>query len=128
MRFCVLSALVSLISRPVLAGFTAAAGITIAATQVPKMFHIAKQDENPILNVVYTVMEIDQAHIPSVLSGFGSLAVMIICKKFFPKYPGLLLGLLGAGLVSYVIYMARAGEPVSVVWVKETATRILKLR
>ena len=32
------------------------------------------------------------------------------------------------GLVSYVIYMARAGEPVSVVWVKGTATRILKLR
>ena len=32
------------------------------------------------------------------------------------------------GLVRSIIYMARAGEPVSVVWVKETATRMLKLR
>ena len=31
-------------------------------------------------------------------------------------------------LVKYIIYMARASEPVSVLWVKETATRMLKLR
>ena len=31
-------------------------------------------------------------------------------------------------LVQYIIYMARAGEPVSVAWVKQTATRMLKIR
>ena len=101
--FCRGTALVSLISQPVLAGFTAAAGITIAATQIPKFFNVEQEHDNPVFNVFYAIINVADAHVPSLILGLGTLAVMIICKKFFPKLPGLLIGLLGAGIVSWLI-------------------------
>ena len=106
------AALVALISQPVLAGFTAAAGITIAATQIPKFFNVEPEHTNPILNVFYEIIHISEAHMPSLLLGLGTLAVMIICKKFFPRLPGLLIGLLGAGLVSWLIDFKSMGGQV----------------
>ena len=101
--FCRGTALVSLISQPVLAGFTAAAGITIAATQIPKFFNVAQQHDNPVFNVFFAIINLADAHMPSLLLGLGTLAVMIVFKKFFPRLPGLLIGLVGAGIVSWLI-------------------------
>lgn len=103
------TALVSLISQPVLAGFTSAAGITIAATQIPHFFNIEQVYTNPILNVVHEVIHIADAHIPSLTLGLGTLLVMIACKKFAPKLPGLLVGLVGAALVSWLINFEQMG-------------------
>lgn len=97
------TALVSLISQPVLAGFTAAAGITIAATQIPKFFNVEQVHDNPVFNVFFALMHVADAHMPSLMLGLGTLVVMIVCKKYFPKLPGLLIGLLGAGIVSWLI-------------------------
>ncbi len=103
------TALVSLVSQPVLAGFTAAAGITIASTQIPQFFNMEQEYANPVFNVAHAIVHIADAHMPSLALGFGTLLVMILLKKFAPRLPGLLIGLIGAGLVSWLIDFEQMG-------------------
>lgn len=101
--------LVALISKPVLVGFASAAGITIASTQVPKIFGVNPGHENPVFNSLAAVVQIGQAHWPSVAIGLGSLAVMMALKKWLPRWPNLLIGMVLAGLVSWLFDYAGAG-------------------
>jgi SulP family sulfate permease len=95
--------LVALISRPVMVGFTTAAGITIASTQVPKLFGLVKDHENPVFASLRVVLRSAEFHWPTIIMGLGSLGVMILLKKYWPKGPGLLIALALAGLVSWLI-------------------------
>lgn len=101
--------LVALISQPVLTGFTAAAGITIASTQVPKIFNLPQQHDNPIFNVILMISKIGEAHLPSLIMGIGTLIAMILLKKFLPKWPGLLMALVGATLISHQLNFQEMG-------------------
>lgn len=101
--------LVTLISQSVLLGFTSAAGITIASTQVPKFFALEKLHENPVYNVFLMILKIDDAHFPSLMMGLGTLIVMILFKKFLPKWPGLLIALVGATLISHSVNFQSLG-------------------
>ncbi|MDA3961587.1 MAG: SulP family inorganic anion transporter [Planctomycetota bacterium] len=95
--------LATLISKPVLIGFGTAAGIIIAATQVPKLFLVDPGFSNPVLNSMMIVGHLPEVHVPSLLMGMGSLVAMILFKRFAPRWPGLLISLMGAGLVSWLI-------------------------
>jgi SulP family sulfate permease len=96
--------LVTLISKPVLVGFTVAAGLSIASTQVPKFFNIDDEfSENPLVNVVLLIFNIHKAHLPSLFMGLGTLATMVFLKKRFPRWPGLLMALIGASVLSHLI-------------------------
>ena len=81
--------LVALINRPVMVGFTTAAGITIASTQIPKMFGLVKDHENPVFASLRVVVRGAEFHLPTLLMGAGTLLAMILLKKFWPKRPGI---------------------------------------
>jgi len=93
--------LVALISHPVLTGFTAAAGITIACTQLPKFFLLPQQSVNPVVNVFKMIGMIGESHMPSLLMGLGCLFLMILFKTFLPRWPGLLITMVLATLISW---------------------------
>jgi len=95
--------LVALISHPVLAGFTGAAGITIACTQLPKFFMLPEQSKNPLFNVVLMVGQIGESHLPSLLMGGACLVSMILFKVFLPKWPGLLISMVLATAISWLV-------------------------
>jgi sulfate permease, SulP family len=95
--------LVALISHPVLTGFTAAAGITIACTQLPKFFLLPEQSENPLCNVILMIGQIGESHLPSLGMGMGCLMIMIMFKKFLPRWPGLLIAMVVATIISWLV-------------------------
>lgn len=95
--------LAALISHPVLTGFTAAAGITIASTQLPKFFMLPDQSKNPVYNVFLMLGQIADSHLPSLLMGVGCLVLMIILKRVVPKWPGLLITMVLATLISWLV-------------------------
>lgn len=97
------AAIVALISKPVLSGFGTAAGITIAATQVPKMFAVDPGYANPVFNSAAILGQLGAVHVPTVIMGFATLASMILWKSLAPRLPGLLISLAGAGLASWLL-------------------------
>ena len=107
------AALATLISKPVLVGFGAAAGIVIASTQVPKWFLIDPHATNPLVNVAMILPELGSAHWPSFFMGAGSLLAMILFKIYLPRWPGLLISMIFAGLISWLIgFEAMGGQVV----------------
>lgn len=75
------------ISTPVMAGFISGICCTIILMQIPKLMgHNAGTGE--LFELLHHLAESCGAiHLPSLLLGLASLAVLIISKKLFPKFP-----------------------------------------
>lgn len=92
--------LTRLISHPVLAGFTAAAAIIIAATQIPTLFGApASGAGSPLLR---SLQAIPQPHWPSLAMGAGCIAALLVLRRW-PRLPGALIVIAGATGVSWAV-------------------------
>ncbi len=110
--FCKGSFLVDIISHPVMTGFSAAAGITIASTQIPKMFGVNPGKANPVWNSICAMMDWGHIHYPSLALGVGSLLAMFLLKKYTPRLPNILLVLIVATFGSWYWDFASIGGQV----------------
>lgn len=90
-----------LISHPVLTGFTAAAAVIIAATQVPALIGApAGTASSPLLRAAQAVGALGQAHLPTLLMGAGCFAALLLLRRW-QRVPGALLVVAGATGVSW---------------------------
>ena len=89
--------LLNLISSPVMTGFTQAAGLLIIASQLPAL--IGKQTD---LSMNTTAMAF----------GLGSLALMLLAKRFAPRLPSIMLVVAASAGASYLLGFASQGGPV----------------
>lgn len=79
--------IVKYISTPVMGGFISGVGFTIILMQIPKLFG-GTPGTGVLLDLLTNI--ISQAvnfNIISALLGFGTVAVILICKKYIPKVP-----------------------------------------
>ena len=84
--------LVNFLSKPVISGFTSAAAIVIALSQLNHLLGIEIPRSNKLQELFIYLIELGpQTHLLSVLiSGLG-ISFLLIVKKHFPKLPGALL-------------------------------------
>ena len=84
--------LVNFLSKPVISGFTSAAAIIIALSQLNHLLGIDIPRSNKLHELFFYLIELGpQTHLLSVLiSGIG-ISFLLIAKKHFPKLPGALL-------------------------------------
>ena len=102
--------LVSLLSRPVLSGFVSAAAVLIVASQLRSLFGLDMPRTGYLHETVYQFFRhLDGLHWPTVGMGFGSLAVLVAGKRFFPRLPYLLVWILCATLLTYLLRLDRTG-------------------
>ncbi len=98
------------ISQPVMGGFITGIGVTIITMQIPKLFGgNAGRGELPEL-LVHTVKEaINGFHLISLILGVGTVIVILIFKKFFPKLPvpAIIMGV--SALASYIFDLGKYG-------------------
>ena len=98
-----LGLIINLLSHPVVNGFSNAAAIIIASSQLSKLFGVyvdnAPHHYETIYNVV--VAAFDFTHLPTLGIGLLSIAIMIFFKKFFPKLPYVLIAVVITTLISY---------------------------
>jgi SulP family sulfate permease len=91
-------ALVNFVSHSVILGFTLGAAVVIALGQLPNMFGLEMSSQSTALKSVSALLdhrgEIDH---PSLILGALTLAVGATLKYFLPRWPTLLITLLGAG-------------------------------
>lgn len=82
-----LSALVSFISETVLVGFKAGAAITIAMTQLPKLFGVKGGGEQFFERAWILARQIPQTNLVVLGFGLAALALLVLGDKLFPRRP-----------------------------------------
>ncbi len=103
-----MGAIVNLLSHPVIIGFTNAAAIIIALSQLNKMLGVPMQrSENFLADITGVLMQIGDTHIPTLIMGGCALTLMILLKRFLPRWPNVLIAVVLTTLVSWQIGFER---------------------
>lgn len=102
-----LGAIVNFLSHPVIVGFTNAAALFIGLTQVSKIFGVAMpggaSDHFLTVRIMGVIDNLGQTHPETLVMGIAAFAIMILMKKYFPRYPGVLIAVVATTVVSYLI-------------------------
>ncbi len=99
-----LSVFVNFLSHPVIAGFTSAGALIIAASQLPQILGISLEERGGTLIELYTmILLVGKTHLPTLTIGSASLALIIIFKIYAPRFPGVIFTLVLSIVASYLL-------------------------
>jgi len=102
-----LGAIVNFLSHPVIVGFTNAAALFIAMTQISKIFGVdmpGEADDHFLSVRIWGVIQnLDLTHEITLMMGVSTFAILIAMKRYFPRLPGVLVAVVLTTLVSYLI-------------------------
>lgn len=100
-----LGLVVNFLSHPVVNGFTNAAALIIATSQLSKMFGVsvdtAEHHYETIINVVQSAFH--YTHLPTLLLGLLAFAIMFFLKRTYPRIPNVLVAVVVTTLISWGI-------------------------
>ena len=98
-----LGVMVDFLSHPVVTGFTNAAAIIIATSQLNKIFGVEVERAEYHYQVVWDTLTAawENPHLWTLLIAIGSLALMVAIKKYLPKLPNVLIAVIIATLASW---------------------------
>jgi len=106
-----LGLIVSFLSHPVIVGFTNAAAIIIALSQLNKALGIASSRSQNFLADIWAVLQqVGDTHIPTLLMALAGLAIMIAIRKLAPRWPGVLIAVIVTTVLSWQTGFERKGE------------------
>ena len=99
-----MGALVNFISHTVVIGFTSGAALLIAASQIRNFFGI----EIPRGTPFFEILKLSLLHLNNINPYVASVAVLtlitgILCKKYIPKLPYMIVAMVVGSLVAYAI-------------------------
>jgi SulP family sulfate permease len=90
-----LGAVMSFISHSTVRGFTSAAALIICATQVPSLLGINVHRHEYLFPMLYDVaMGLPSTHVPTLIVGLISFAIIFVAKKYRATFPGGLAALI----------------------------------
>lgn len=100
-----LGVLVNFLSHPVVVGFTNAAAIIIATSQLNKIFGVSVEKAVHHYETVWNIIveAIEHLHFPTLLMALLAFAIMIITKKINPRLPNVLFAVVVTTVVSWAI-------------------------
>ena len=97
-----LGVIVNFLSHPVIVGFTNAAAIIIALSQVSKLFGVPMgRSEHFINDIVGVFKQLGDTHLPTLAMGVAAIAIMWGVKRFVPRLPGVLIAVTLTTLVAW---------------------------
>lgn len=127
LRVLRLSFLVSFLSQPVIAGFTNAALILIALSQLSKLFGVTAESAGSqvgtFINVVLAAY--NDTHWPTLLLALLASAIIQFTPKLFPRAPVILIAVTITGCISWATGYERIYEAEPDQVRSETAHKIL---
>ncbi|HYC44262.1 MAG TPA: SulP family inorganic anion transporter [Burkholderiales bacterium] len=99
-----LGAIVSFVSHPAIAGFTNAAAIIIALSQLNKLLGVPMPRTDFFLQDVWDVFQqAGDAHLPTLVMGLAALAIMIAIRRWVPLVPGVLVAVAITTVASWAL-------------------------
>ncbi|HBX68143.1 MAG TPA: sulfate transporter [Chloroflexi bacterium] len=96
-----LGVLVNFVSDSVIIGYTAGAGILIGVNQLRNLLRLDIPSSSSLVTTLHDLAtHLSQTHWPSLLIGLAAIFLLILQKRFLPKWPGpLIVMILNAALV-----------------------------
>lgn len=109
-----LGVLVNFLSHPVVVGFTNAAAIIIATSQIGKLFGVSVERSEYHYETVWNVLveAASQTHVYTLVMGLVALAIMLGLKKLDPRLPNVLIAVVVTTLAAWLLDFEAAGGAV----------------
>lgn len=100
-----LGVVVNFLSHPVIIGFTNAAAIIIATSQLDKIFGVrVEKAENHVETVWNTIVAAGhQTHWPTFFIAVGAFTIMIVLRRISPRLPNVLIAVALSTVLSWAI-------------------------
>ncbi|MGQ9862377.1 MAG: SulP family inorganic anion transporter [Thiobacillaceae bacterium] len=99
-----LGVVVNFLSHPVIVGFTNAAAIIIALSQVSKIIGVSMpRGESFIQDILGVFRHVGDVHWPTFAMGAGAMLLMWAMKKYVPKLPDVLFAVVLTTLISWAV-------------------------
>ena len=107
-----LGILVDFLSHPVVVGFTNAAALIIASSQLGKIFGIdTRKGDHHYETVWNLIQDLPSTHLSTLLMGVLSIVLLVLLKKLAPKLPNVLITVVICILLSYYLdYDGKGGS------------------
>ncbi len=104
-----LSSLVNFISETILLGFKAGAALTIAMTQLPKLFGVKGGGENFFERIVVLARQLPDTNLAVLAFGLVAIGLLLLGEKFLPGRPVALLVVVASIVVLSVTSLGTLG-------------------
>ncbi len=100
-----LGVVVDFLSHPVLIGFSNAAALIIASSQVPKLFGVYVEKAEHHYETMMLIIEatLHYFHLPTLIMGSAALVAILVLRKLAPRFPGILAVVVTSIVVSMVV-------------------------
>jgi SulP family sulfate permease len=104
-----LGVVVNFLSHPVIIGFTNAAAIIIATSQLDKIFGVRAEKAAHHYETVWNtiVAASQQMHWPTFLFAVGAFAIMIVLRRRYPRVPNVLIAVAITTILAWLIQFER---------------------
>ncbi|MGN0981380.1 MAG: SulP family inorganic anion transporter, partial [Candidatus Limivicinus sp.] len=101
--------IVKYISTPVMGGFISGVGLTIILMQVPKLFGGTAGTGALFALLAHIAQQLPSFHLLSAVLGFGTFAVILVCKRLIPKVPMAVIMMLVGAVLQAVFHLDAYG-------------------
>ena len=99
-----------LLSHPVLHGFINACAVLICVAQLPALLGLPIHGQRPFVEAVVEILtRLPELHLPSAALGGAAVLMLILLRRFAPRWPGILIVVASLTLVSEAIDFAAQG-------------------
>jgi len=103
-----LGVIVNFLSHPVIVGFTNAAAIIIALSQVNKLIGVPiGRSEHFLQDIWGVIQQVGETHSPTLAMGVAAIGIIWLIRKLAPSLPGVLIAVMLTALVSWQIGFER---------------------
>jgi high affinity sulfate transporter 1 len=104
-----LGAIADFLSRPILVGFMNGLALSIVLSQLGPLFGITLAAEGFFPRALEFLRSLPHAHLPTLIVGLMSLAVLLAAQRFARRLPAALVAMLVAGVVVQLFALQAAG-------------------
>lgn len=102
--------LVNFLSHPVISGFTSAAALVIGMSQVKHLTGLPLSSTHSIFGSFLEIFQkIGEIHTTTLLIGIGSMATLLLLRRFAPKFPRFLVVVVLSTLVVWLFGLHNKG-------------------
>lgn len=101
--------IVKYISTPVMGGFISGVGVTIILMQIPKLFGGSAGTGELFVLLGHIAGQLPHFHLLSSVLGFGTVAIILVCKKIIPKVPMTVVMLAVGAMIQIFFHVDQAG-------------------
>jgi sulfate permease, SulP family len=100
------------LAKPVIIGFMHGLSVVIAVGQLPKVLGVPGGGETTAAQFLTVCRNLAGTHVISLTIGALSVAIILSCRRWFPRIPGQILVLIGAILIVHILKLDQVGVAV----------------